>query len=59
MQNINEKNNFVENYVTRRIEIINTDLKKDDTDNLKWQCRRPMHLLLKKNNKIPITCYFL
>lgn len=34
MQNSNEKNNFVENNVTRRIEIINTDLKKEDIDNL-------------------------
>lgn len=59
MQNSNKKNNFVENNVTRRIEIINTDLKKEDIDNLTWQCRRPMHLLLKKNNKIPITNNFL
>lgn len=51
MQNSNEKNNFVENNVTRRIEIINTDLKKEDIDNLTWQCRRPMHLLLKKKIK--------
>lgn len=43
MQNSNKKNNFVENNVTRRIEIINTDLKKEDIDNLTWQCRRPMH----------------
>lgn len=59
MQNSNEKNNFVENNVTRRIEIINTDLKKEDIDNSTWQCRRPMHLHLMKNNKIPITYYFL
>lgn len=34
MQYSNQKNNFVENNVTRRIQITNTDLKKEDIDNL-------------------------